>query len=112
MTETDPFGHDPQVQYLRRVFTHMEKKQNILLEKAGMTSLDGRLRRFRETALKIFEKAWGEAIQRGVVKSEEDAAALYLYCFSQALCTGGITVPTDTLPEHKEIHRFVKEVLK
>lgn len=112
MTKTDPFGHDPQVQYLRRIFAHMEKKQNILLEKVGMTSLDGRLRRFRETALKIFEKAWGEATQRCVVKSEEDAAALYLSCFSRALSASGITVPTDALPEHKEIDRFVKEVLK
>lgn len=112
MAETDPFGHDPQAQYLRRVFAHMEKQQNILLEKVGITCLDGRLRRFREIALKLFEKAWEEAMQRGVVKSEEDAAVLYLYCFSQALSTRGITVPADVLPENREIHKFVKEVLK
>ena len=112
MIDPDTFGHDPQVQYMRRVFAHMEKAQNILLEKIGIACLDGRLRRFREMALKLFEKTWGIAMQRGIVESEEDAAVLYLYCFSHALSTRGITVPPDMLPENKEIQKFVKEVFR
>ena len=112
MTEQDTFGHDPQVRYMRRVFAHIEKAQNILLEKIGMTRFDERLRRFREMALKLFEKTWGMAMQRGIVENEEDAAILYLYCLSYVLSTRGISMPSDALPEHKEIQKFTKEVLK
>jgi hypothetical protein len=112
MMEPDAFGHDPQVRYMRRVFAHIEKAQNILLEKIGMTCFDERLRRFREMALRLFEKTWGTATQRGIVENEEDAAVLYLYCFSHALSTRGIPVPSDALPEHKEIQKFAKEVLR
>jgi hypothetical protein len=112
MTEQDTFAHDPQIQYMRRIFARIEKAQNILLEKISMTRFDERLRRFREMALKLFEKAWGMAMQRGIVKDEEDVAALYLYCLSYVLSSRGILVPSGVLPEHKEIQGFVKEVLK
>ena len=112
MTEEDAFGHDPQVRYMRRVFAQIENAQNILFEKIGMTCFDERLRRFREMALKFFEKTWGMAMQRGIVENEEDAAILYLYCLSYVLSTRGISMPADALPEHKEIQKFTKEVLK
>lgn len=112
MTEQDAFAHDPQVRYMRSVFAHIERAQNILLEKIGMACFDERLRRFREMALKLFEKTWGTAMQRGIVENEEDAAILYLYCLSYAFSTRGISVPFDALPEHKEIQKFTKEVFK
>jgi len=112
MTEPDAFAHDLQVRYMRRVFAHIEKGQNALLEKVGITRFDERLRRFREMALKLFEKTWGMAMQRGIVENEEDAAILYLYCLAHALSTRGISAPSGVLPEHKEIQRFVREVLK
>jgi hypothetical protein len=112
MTEQDAFGHDPQVRYMRSVFVQIEKAQNILLEKINMTRFDERLRHFREMALKFFEKTWGMAMQKGIIENEEDVATLYLYCFSYALSTRGILVPSDALPEHKEIQKFAKEVLK
>jgi hypothetical protein len=112
MTEQDAFAHDPQIQYMRRVFARIEKGQNILLEKIGMARFDERLRRFREMALKLFEKSWGMAMQRGIVKNEKDVAALYLYCLSYVLSTRGIVAPFDALPEHKEIQGFIKEVLE
>jgi hypothetical protein len=112
MKNPDTFGHDPQVQYMRRVFAHMEKAQNVFMEKIGITRFDERLRRFREIALKLFEKTWGVAMQRGIIGNEEDAAILYLYCLSYALSTRGISVPSDALPDHKEIQKFAKEALK
>jgi hypothetical protein len=112
MTEQDAFAHDPQVRYMRRVFAHIEKAQNILLEKIGMARFDEKLRRFREMALKLFEKTWGTAMQRGIVENEEDAAILYLHCLSYVLSTRGIAMPSDALPEHKKIQKFAKEVLK
>lgn len=112
MKDPDTFGHDPQVLYMRRVFAHIEKEQNILLERIGVTRFDERLRRFREMSLKLFEKTWGAALHKGIVENEEDAAILYLYCFSHALSTRGILVPSDALPEHRMIQEFAKEVLK
>ena len=112
MKEIDAFGHDPQVQYMRRVFAHMEKAQEALLKKIDMAPFDERLRRFRDMALKLFEKTWTTAMQKGVVESEEDAAVLYLYCLSHAFSTRGIEVPSNALPEHKKIQKFAKEVLK
>jgi hypothetical protein len=112
MMEQDAFGHDPQIRYMRSVFVHIEKAQNTLLEKIGMDRFDERLRRFREMALKLFEKTLEIAMQRGIVEKEEDAAILYLYCFSYALSERGVVVPSNALPEHKEIQKFAKEVLK
>lgn len=112
MTEQDTFGHDPQVRYMRRVFACMEKKQNDLLEKIGINRRDERLRRFRETTLRLFERTWETAVQRDIVKNEDDAAVLYLYCFSYALSTRGIIVPADALPDHKEIRTFAGEVFR
>ena len=112
MMNPDTFDYDPQVQYMRRVFAHIEKGQNILLETIGITRFDERLRRFREMALKLFEKTWGTAMQRGVVENEEDAAVLYLYCLSRALSMRGMVVPSKALPEHKTIQKFMQEVLK
>jgi hypothetical protein len=111
MMKQDAFGHDPQVQYMRRVFAQVEKAQYILLEKIGVTRFDERLRRFREMTLELFEKTWGMAMQRGIVESEEDAAILYLHCLSHVLSARGIAVPSGALPENKEIQRFAKEVL-
>lgn len=112
MKDPDTFGHDPQVRYMRRVFAHIEEAQNILLGKISMTRFDEKLRCFREIALKLFEKTWEIAMQRGIVENEEDAAVLYLYCLSYALSTTGIPIPSDALPEHKEIQKFTEEVLK
>jgi hypothetical protein len=112
MTKQDAFARDPQVRYMRLVFAHIEKAHDLLLEKIGMTRYDERLRRFREMALKFFEKTWGMAMHRGIVEGEEDAAVLYLYCLSYVLSTRGITVPSDVLPEHEAIQKFAREVLK
>lgn len=112
MNDLDAFGRDPQVKYMRRVFARMEMAQDALLKQISMTPYDERLRRFREMALNLFEKMWTSAIHKNIVDNEEDAAALYLYCFSYVLSTRGITVPPQALPENRPIELFVKEVLK
>ncbi len=112
MNESDTFGRDPQVQYMRRIFANMEKAQEALLERIDMAPFDERLRGFRDMALKLFERTWAIAMQKGIIESEKDAALLYLYCLSHALSARGVNVPSDALPEHKEIHQFMKETLK
>lgn len=112
MDNRDTFGRDPQIQYMRRVFARMEKAQDVLIKEINMTPYDEKLRRFRYMALNLFEKTWATALHKGIVENEEDTAILYLYCFSYALSTGGISVPPHTLPKDGKIEAFVKEVLK
>ena len=112
MTEADTWGQDPQVRYMREVFAGMEEAQNELLPKLSIHPLDERLRRFREIALKLFEKAWVTAMQRGIAENGEDAAVIYLFCLVRALSMRGIDVPPGALPKNAAIEKFLKEVLK
>jgi hypothetical protein len=113
MTEVDTWGRDPQVRYMREVFAGIEGAQNELLLKLSIHPHDERLRRFREIALKLFEKAWGMAMQRGITGNGEDSAVIiYLFCLARALSVRGIEVPADMLPKNAAIEKFLKEVLK
>lgn len=97
---------------MRRVFARMERLQGALLREIKMTPYDERLRGFRNLALKHFEKIWATAMNKEIVENEEDAAILYLYCFSYVLSKEGIKVSPQALPERRAIEVFVKEVLK
>jgi hypothetical protein len=112
MTEVDTWGRDPQVRYMRDVFSRIEGAQNELLLKLSIDPHDERLRRFRETALKLFEKTWIMAMQRGIAENAEDASVIYLFCLARALSMRGIDVPADVLPKNAAIEKFLKEVLK
>jgi hypothetical protein len=112
MTEVDTWGRDPQVRYMREVFAGIEGAQNELLLQLSIEPLDERLRRFREIALKLFEKTWMMAMQRGVAENEKDAAVIYLFCLARALSMRGIDVPADALPKNTAIEKFLKEALK
>jgi len=112
MTEADTWGKDPQVRYMREVFAGIEEAQNELLLKLSIHPLDERLRRFREIALALFEKAWVTAMQRGIAKNGEDAAVIYLFCLARALSMRGIDVSGDMLPKNAAIEKFLKEALK
>ena len=112
MDNEDNFGRDPQIRYMRRVFAGMEKAQATLLKKLDMTVFDERLRRFRDIALKLFERTWPLAIRKGIVQNEEEAAVLYMYCLSHVFATRGIEVPRGTLPAHRTIEEFAKEALE
>ncbi len=112
MDNRDTFGRDPQILYMRRVFARMEQAQGLLFKEINMTPYDARLRRFRDMALKLFEKTWATAMHKGIIENEEGTAILYLYCLSYALSTGGISVPHHVVPEDAQIKAFAKEVLK
>jgi len=112
MTEVDTWGRDPQVRYMRGIFSRIESAQNELLLKLSIEPHNERLRRFRETALRFFEKTWITAMQRGIAENEDDAVVIYLSCLARALSMGGIDVPAGLLPGNAAIEKFLKEVLK
>ncbi len=105
----DDWDQDPAVQSMRRVFAHMETTQGKLLGRLNISPYDNRLRRWREEAHTLFERACALAAKRGVVMSEEMAASIYLYCLGQALSLDGVEVPSDALPSDEGIISFLPE---
>jgi hypothetical protein len=112
MAEKDDWGADPQVRYLRRVFSRIEQAQADLLRRVNVSPLDHRLRRVREATLGLFEDAEMRASRSGLVTSDEETATLYLYCLARVLRANRIPVADGELPVHEKIARFVSEVLK
>ena len=106
----DQFGRDPQVRYMRKVFAGMEKKQNELLGRLGVSASDSRLRRVRDGALKSFEKAWMLAGRRGAVEREDEIADLYILCLAHILAGNRINVPNELLPTNAKMNDVIKEV--
>ncbi len=112
MVKGDEFGRDPQVRYLRQVFSEMEKAQADFIEKLGVSPFDYRLRRIREASLKLFEQGWMLANRHGITTTEKEISILYIYCLARTLSTNRIHVPPEEMPVHEGISRFMKEVLK
>ncbi len=83
MTDNDTWGRDPQIRYMRGVFAAIEAAQKGFLQAVGVSSRDEHLRRFREIALKLFERSWASAMQRGIGSDERSAAAIYIFCLAE-----------------------------
>jgi hypothetical protein len=108
----DTWVLDPQVKYMRRVFAGMETAGNKLTTAAGIAPFDERLRRFRQIALAVFEKAWPIAIGKGVAADEEGAAGLYARCLAGVLSAKGIVLPAASLPTNEAIESILQETLR
>jgi len=83
--EPDEFGRDPAVQMMRRAFKQMEAAQGRLIERAGLSPFDERLRGVRESALAAFEQTWAEKAGQGASLTENDYADVYKACFLEIL---------------------------
>lgn len=89
----------------------MEAAQKDLLHAAGISPFDERLRRVRDVALTLFEKVWPAAARTGLVKDEQDAATLYVFCLARAFSLRGITLPGGSLQDDERVARFLEEAL-
>lgn len=107
----DEWGQDPSVQSMRRIFSFMEEAQQELLKHLNIPLFDKRLRRSREKALELFERAWPQAVQHGIIGNEREAAPLYIHCLARALNSAGIEVPREWLPMNEKIIDFLMENL-
>ena len=110
MTETDEWGKDPSVQIMRKVFKRMEKAQHELLKRLDIMPYDLRIRRWREQALALFEKACGVSNRMGITMDEHTASAVYVHCLAKIMGAERINIPADILPEAKSVDRIFKEV--
>jgi hypothetical protein len=108
----DDWGHDPSVQSMRRIFARMEATQKNLLGCLNISPLDTRLRHWREEAQLLFEQTWPLASRKGITRSEDDAALLYLHCLARILRLGGVEVTNEALPFNEKILGFLNGRLK
>ncbi|MCX7966192.1 MAG: hypothetical protein N2596_06170 [Syntrophorhabdaceae bacterium] len=107
--DIDQWGHDPQVRFLRRAFSQIEKAQKNLLDKIGISPMDERLRRIRDGALNVFEKAWALSVRRGVSLNEKDFENLYIYSLAYVLERYRIHVPQEILPVDEKAKKIINE---
>lgn len=107
----DKWGHDPSVQSMRRVFSYMEETHQELLGHLNISLFDKRLRKVREQALELFERAWPLAVRQGIIANGKDAAPLYIHCLTKALSLVGVEVPNELLPMDGKIIRFLQKEL-
>jgi len=110
MTDMDEWGKDPSVQIMRKVFKGMEKAQHELLKRLDIIPYDLRIRRWRDQALALFERAWGVANRMGITMDEHTASAVYVHCLAKIMGTERINIPADILPDAKSVERIFKEV--
>ncbi len=107
---TDEWGQDPSVRSMRRVFERMEATQRQVLEAAGVSLFDVRLRVWREEARNLLERGWTLAANRGFGLSEEEAGALYGLCLAETLRADGVKLPASILPQDEKLSKLVQEI--
>ncbi len=112
MAVINDWAQDPSVQFMRRVFRHMEAAQKEILKSLSISPFDARLRLWRETARKAFEQSWAHAVKLDIDLEDEKAAAIYVHCLAQAISLGGIKVPVEILPKDEKIEMLIKETLQ
>jgi hypothetical protein len=110
MMDMDEWGKDPSVQIMRKVFKGMEKAQHELLKRLDIIPYDLRIRRWRDQALALFERAWGVANRMGITMDEHTASAVYVHCLAKIMGAERINIPAGILPEAKRLERIFKEV--
>jgi hypothetical protein len=110
MTETDEWGKDPSVQVMRKVFKGMENAQHELLKRLDIIPYDLRIRRWREQALALFERACGVANRMGITIDEHTASLVYVHCLAKIMGAERINIPAGILPEARSVERIFKEV--
>ena len=110
MTDMDEWGKDPSVQIMRKVFKGMEKAQHELLKRLDIMPYDLRIRRWRDQALALFERAWGVANRMGITMDEHTASVVYVHCLAKIMGAERINIPAGILPEAKSVERIFKEV--
>jgi hypothetical protein len=110
MTDKDEWGKDPSVRIMRKVFKGMEEVQQEFLKRLEITPYDLRIRRWREHALSLFERACGAANRMGITMDEYTASSVYVHCLAKIIETEQINIPAGILPDAKSVERIFKEV--
>ncbi len=92
MMQNDDWGRDPGVRHLRQVFAAVEQTSEGLLAAWEVDRFDLRLRRWRQRALELFQRAWALAGSRGRAVGPQEAAWLYGRSLAAVLAAEGRAV--------------------
>ncbi|OGP64866.1 MAG: hypothetical protein A2170_07145 [Deltaproteobacteria bacterium RBG_13_53_10] len=103
----DEWGRDPSVRNIRRLFASMETAQTELLDKLKLSPFDPRLRRAREEARALFERAWAEVASKRRAADEQEGCSLYLHCLVRSLRQSGIQIPDEAFTDQKRFERLL-----
>jgi hypothetical protein len=112
MNDSDQWGRDPSVQFMKGVFKRIEADQKEFLGKLNISCHDLRIRRWREEALGMFERAWGVANRKGILPDDKTASAVYVRCLGKVIGSEGNDIPENLLPMEKEAEVILKGVFK
>jgi hypothetical protein len=111
MDEIDEWVSDPSVLRMRELFSRMEEAQRKLLEQAGISSLDARLRLVRDQARVLFEKACSHSAAQDINTGDDTVAGLYTYCLAWALGRSGVEISEKFLPDDERLKELIREIL-
>ncbi len=111
IADEDEWALDPSVRMMRQVFGRIEAAQEKLLQRLNISPFDTRLRTWRETALKFFEKSWVQAKKYGIDLEEEQATAIYVRCLTRAINVEGIEVTREAFSNDEKIKMLLNETL-
>jgi len=95
MEHPDAWGQDPAIRRMRLVFAAMEEGQRTLLQRTGLSLFDPRLRSWRERALALFQRAWGQEARAG---RESGIDEVYARCLAEVLAAAGVQVTGGSSP--------------
>ena len=112
MIDHDEWGKDPSVRIMRTVFKEMEKAQHALLSRLDISPYDPCIRKWRETSLALFERAWKKANRTGISMDATMASAVYIHYLAKTIAADGHKIPEGTVPEGREVERLLKEILQ
>ena len=104
----DEWGYDPQIQMMRKVFTAMEEVQAELLRAARVDLHEPRLRRARDLARLVFDRAWATHASGAELSPDRQAAELYRECLGYALRKNGIIAPGAAAADDERFDRLIR----
>jgi len=108
----DEYARDPSVRMMRKVFEKMEGAQSAILADLNVSSLDERIRLWRERALIIFERAWSYAMRKGISMDENEAANIYVFSLIRVMGSDGMEIPEKLLPRQPDVSKIFEEAFR
>ena len=112
MDNPDEWARDPSVRVMRKVFEKMESAHSAVLAELNVSSLDERVRPWRERALAIFERLWSYALRKGMTMDENEVANIYVFSLTRVISSDGLEVPERLTPRQPYISKLFEEAFR
>ena len=109
MKSNDEWSHDPSVQSMRKIFSHMEKAYNHYLISTETKPFDARLSDIKKEALVLFESVYSTALSKNYQIDEKSYVEIYRLCLSKVFITQNIKLPENLLLENNPFHSLIRE---